>query len=427
MSVPARAEDGTRVAAAQADVGAWAASGAMALTGRRDGPGLGPPAGLVSGLDTVATLIRRRSSELGAEVDVDPLALLGERAALAGLRRNGTTSCGGAARLLPVTDGWLAVSLARPDDLDLLPAWLGLAGPADDPWAAVTAAVAQRGAAEVVERGALLGLAVAALPHVPPQPVLAPPPLAPLPLRGHLIAGGPGASSDLTGVRVVDLSSLWAGPLCGSLLAQAGAEVVKVESTARPDGARLGPAAFFDLLNGGKRSVALDLRTEAGRADLVRVVRAADVVIEASRPRALAQLGLRVEDVLRDGGPTVWLSLTGHGRSPDVAHRVGFGDDAAVGGGLVSWDGEVPCFTADAVSDPAAGLVAAAAVLEALAAGGRWLLDVALAGVAAHLAGPTVRTAASIAPAPPRARVPQIAARQLGADTAAVLAELGGR
>jgi crotonobetainyl-CoA:carnitine CoA-transferase CaiB-like acyl-CoA transferase len=427
MSVPARAEDGAHRAATQDEVDAWAASGAMELTGRRDGPALGPPAGLVSALSSVAAVLRRRSCELGAEVDLDPLALLGERAALAGLRRNGGTSCGGATRLLPAADGWLAVSLARPDDLDLLPAWLGLAGPAEDAWDAVTAAVARRTATEAAADGALLGLPVAALPLGVPRWELTSAPSTPLPLRGHLIAERPGPTADLAGIRVVDLSALWAGPLCGSLLALAGADVVKVESAARPDGARLGPTALFDLLNGDKRSVALDLRTEPGRADLLRLVRAADVVIEASRPRALAQLGIRAEDVLREGRPRVWLSITGHGRSPEVAHRVGFGDDAAVGGGLVSWDGEVPCFTADAVADPAAGLVAAAAVLDALATGGRWLLDVALTGVAAHLAGPTLPTVPRRAPVPPRARTSHGPARPFGADTASVLAELDGR
>ena len=63
---------------------------------------------------------------------------------------------------------------------------------------------------------------------------------------------------------MVDLSALWAGPLCGDLLARAGASVVKVESTQRPDGARRGSRAFFDLLNGRKRSVALDLRSREG-------------------------------------------------------------------------------------------------------------------------------------------------------------------
>src|SRR4029453_19173112 len=94
---------------------------------------------------------------------------------------------------------------------------------------------------------------------------------------------------------VVDLSSLWAGPLCAHLLGLQGARVVKVESTGRPDGARRGPAAFFDLLHGGPRGVARDLRDPAGAACLRRLLAAADVVVEASRPRALRQLGIEAE------------------------------------------------------------------------------------------------------------------------------------
>ena len=63
---------------------------------------------------------------------------------------------------------------------------------------------------------------------------------------------------------MIDLSALWAGPLCGDLLAGAGATVVKVESTQRPDGARRGAHAFYDLMNGRKRSVALDLHEPQG-------------------------------------------------------------------------------------------------------------------------------------------------------------------
>ena len=136
---------------------------------------------------------------------------------------------------------------------------------------------------------------------------------------------------------VVDLSALWAGPLCGDLLARAGATVVKVESTQRPDGARRGPREFFDLLNGHKRSVALDLQSHDGVRVLHDLVRRADVVIEASRPRALAQLGVDGPDLVRAGGPRVWVSITGYGRSGDAANRVAFGDDAAAAGGLVVW------------------------------------------------------------------------------------------
>ena len=108
-------------------------------------------------------------------------------------------------------------------------------------------------------------------------------------------------------------------------------------------------------------------------------------------------------------GPRVWLSITGYGRTAPGRDRVAFGDDAAAAGGMVAWDQAGPCFLADAVADPCAGLVGAAAVLRALASGGRWLIDVSMRDVAAHLAGPTsgaVVDAAAGGPAvaPPRAR-----------------------
>jgi crotonobetainyl-CoA:carnitine CoA-transferase CaiB-like acyl-CoA transferase len=212
------------------------------------------------------------------------------------------------------------------------------------------------------------------------------------------------------------------------LLGLAGARIVKVESTGRPDGARFGPAVFFDLLHAGHESVALDFTVTKGRADLVRLVEAADVVIEASRPRALRQLGIDAGALLRHGRPRVWLSITGYGRTGDAAQRVAFGDDGAVAGGLVVWDDRGPCFCADAVADPLTGLVAASAALGAIAAGGRWLLDVSLQRVAAHFA-PDADAApnpaqAAVTVAPPRARRPAGVAAPLGAHTEAVLAEI---
>ena len=108
---------------------------------------------------------------------------------------------------------------------------------------------------------------------------------------------------EAAGLLVVDLSALWAGPLCGDLLAAAGATVVKVESPSRPDGARRGPAAFFDLLNWRKQSVALDLQRAEGPRLLHALVQRADVVIEASRPRALAQLGISARRLVERGRP----------------------------------------------------------------------------------------------------------------------------
>jgi hypothetical protein len=356
-------------------VSAWADSGAMALTGHADGPGLGPPDGLVSKLDAIA-------SPLG----VDPLQLLVERAALTGLTRNGTTSCGGATRLLPTHEGWIALSLARPDDLDLMEAWLGIDADADEPWAAIGTAVADRATAVLLAAAEGLGLPLTALP-----PEQAPDRSTDLPVGWTAIHGDPGADRPLDGLQVVDLGSLWAGPLCGALLAGCGASVTKIESSARPDGARSGSAEHFARLNGSKAQVSIDFTSEAGRAELRDRLAAADVVIEASRPRALRALGIAAEELLATASPRAWVSITGHGRSGTSAERVAFGDDAAVAGGLVARDAAGdPVFCADAIADPATGLVAAAAVLEALGRGGRWLIDASMADISRYLAGPTI-------------------------------------
>ncbi len=378
----------------------------MALTGLPDSP-LGPPDGLVEGVERLGA----------AFAGVDALALLGERAALMGLWRRGAVSCGGSCHLFPSVEGWVAVSLPRAEDMEAVPAWLELdVRPTTAPavWTAVQAALADRDPAELLARAALLGLPAAAVGEAASAPAV------------EGVALGPAPAGDMAGALVVDLSALWAGPLCGDLLAGAGATVVKVESTTRPDGARRGPPAFFDLLNGRKRAVAFDFGAEAGVAALGRLVRRADLVIEASRPRALEQLGIVASDVVREGGPQVWVSITGYGRqASDTVQRAGFGDDTAAAGGLVTWRHGAPLFCADAVADPLTGLSAAHACLEALAAGGRWLLDVSMAGVAAGLAGPTLPAPAGLSVAEPRARVPARVAPALGADTASVMSELG--
>ncbi len=380
----------------------------MALAGRAGQPPLVAPETLPGLLQAVGGIIGQVTSQLGAEVALDPLALLGERAAAGGLARAGERSCGGATRLLRASDGWVAVSLARPDDLELIPAWLRPQDvPPDDPWDTVAELLALRPAHAAIRR-----------------------------------AGGPASHApavrSLRDLVVADLSSLWAGPLCGNILSLGGARVIKVESTRRPDGTRTGPAAFFDLMHGGKDSAAFDLRTAAGVAALRELVGRADVVIEGSRPRALEQLGVAARELLRTGGPKVWLSITGHGRSGEQRHWAAFGDDAAVAGGLVVWDEAGPCFCADAVADPATGLVAAAACLGLLAQPGRWLVDVPMAGVAAWLAGdadrrPSLRAGpdGSVATgtgrvrvAPPRARPVTEPGPALGADTSRVLGDL---
>ena len=388
--------------AAVEEAEAWAASGAMALTGRFGAPPLVAPDGIVG-----------RIRALGESIDVDALPLLGERAAAGGLTRQGSTSCGGAGRLLRAADGWIAVNLARDDDLDLVPAWLET-DPDRAPWDAVESVVPARRAVEVTERAALLGLPVARVGEAS----AAAEPVAARPV---------GAAERLARPPVVvDLSSLWAGPLCSRLLGDRGADVIKVESTTRPDGARRGPAAFFDALTAGKRCVAYDFASTEGRSSLRALLGRADVVIEGSRARALRQLGIDADQVVgSDDGPRVWLSITGHGRASD---RVAFGDDAAAAGGLVADDGDGLCFVADAVADPLTGVASAAAVVAALDAGGRWMIDASMAGVAAFVTGadagaswPARPDLAATLPSPPRATR---TAPALGADNESVAADL---
>jgi len=395
----------------------WAASGLQALTGRPDGPGLGPPPGLVAGLDALARAVAGLTGRLGVGVAVDPLTLLAERAAAAGLRRGGDVSCGGAARLVRAGDGWLAVNLARPEDWELVPAWLGLPEVEQGRWGPVLAAVRDRRPSEVVGTGAGLGLPVAVVGERsgdrPGRPSSG------ISVRRRA-SGPPRRLADLV---VADLSALWAGPLVGSLLARGGARVVKVESAARLDGARRGPAALYRSLNGGKASVVLDLASAGGCRQLAAVVDRADVVVTASRPRALAQLGLDPAAPRPDGRPRVWLSITGYGTGPADRDRVAFGDDAAAAGGLVVWDRRGPCFCADAVADPSTGLAATAAVLVELEQGGDAVVEASMADVAAGLVvaagrGAPPPAATGWAPDPPRSP---------GADTLTVLAELGIR
>ena len=363
----------------------------MALTGHAGGLPSLTPAAAFGLLGQVTDDLAAVTGTAGPRVRADPAELIAGRAALGGLTRQGQVSAGGASRLLRCADGWCALTLSRTDDLAAVPALLGLLGldvpewaGAADTWAALATAAPARSAAALADNAQFLGIPAAALP---PLPARADDGAWP-PWRVSRIAGRSPAAR-LNGALVVDLSSMWAGPLCARLLGRGGARVVKVETPDRPDGARAGNRDFFDWLHAGQQSVALDFRSAAGRDALGALLAAADVVIEASRPRALEQAGLAPAQRPHRAGQ-VWLSITGHGRgSPD---RVAFGDDAAVAGGLVGWvlgpdgGGHEPVFCADAVADPLTGVCGALAVARSLADGGGQLIDLPMRAVAAGFA-----------------------------------------
>lgn len=333
----------------------WAASGAFALTGAADGPPV-LPAG------TGASTVRAHLDGLGLRIP----GLLGERAAYAGLGRRGPWSCGGAFRVLATGDGHIGLSLSRPSDLELLPALVE--DEVTDPWNAVAAWARGSTTLAASERIRLLGLPGGA---VPDPSAAERPGVQTTPLGYRRVAERP---------LVIDLTSLWAGPLCAHLLGLGGARVIKVESVGRPDGARLGSPAFFDLLHGGHEQVRLDFATELD--ELRRLIASADLVLEASRPRALRQLGLIAEDAVAAG--TSWLSITAHGRASDA---VGFGDDVAARAGLVVDDAELGLIpVADALADPLTGVAAAVAGSAALRSEQARLIDVSMLHVAAETA-----------------------------------------
>jgi hypothetical protein len=334
----------------------WARSGAMALTGRADGPPqvvTGPAIALRGALMALQSL--------APEPVLLGMGLLGERAALTRSHRQGNTSCSGASKLLATADGTIALTLARESDVELLPALVE--AEIDLPWQAVAAWLAARTSAEAIERLTLLGL--------------------PFGVAGEASADLPWLMAEIGSRQptrgrpvVVNLGALWAAPLAASLLGMLGCRVLKVEDVRRPDGARRGSADFFRLLNDGAEEIFLDFSTEAGRVTLRQLLVTADVVLEASRPRALAQLGLSAGDVLLEADGLTWISITGQGRDLD---RVGFGDDAAVAGGLVSSG----CFVGDAIADPLTGVHAALAAWAGILGGGALLVDLALSRVAA--------------------------------------------
>jgi hypothetical protein len=303
-------------------------------------------------------------------VDVGADAIIAGRAGLLGHSPRDRISAGGATHLMQSRDGWCALTLSRPDDVDAVPALLQADSVGHDPWVQVQRWVAERDASDVTDRGRLLGLPVAALGETPAEPPRI------YPFGAATTARGP------SGLLVADLSAMWAGPLCGQLLARAGATVVKVESAARPDGARAGPSVFFDWMNSGKLSYMVDFDEPSG---LQALLAAADVVIESSRPEALTRRGLGPVSVAgRDG--RVWLRITGHGTAGERANWVAFGDDAAVSGGLVCGGDDAPVFCGDAIADPLTGLEAAVAVAQSLCRGGGELIEVSMSAVAATYA-----------------------------------------
>ena len=380
---------GTRPAAADASrcpdaefagelAAAWERTGVVHLTGHADGPALRPIGTAPLIADAMACRVAESAALGGVELAPDGAALLGQRSEHRRLRRAGRVSPGGGSRLLRSRDGWIAVSAARDDDAWLLAAAVGaVIEEPEVPWDRIAAWAAARGADEIA--GVFETLGVAGAPVRPAPWPTAPEPAARRGLPAEVAAR---CARPVAGLRVVDFSAMWAGPLAAWLLGRAGARVTTIESAARPDGSRRGDPRLHAALHEGHELRVVDPEAPADREMLRTLVAGADIVIEASRPRALRAWGVDAAAHTDRGG--TWVSITAAGRGSD---RVGFGDDVAAAAGLVAVDAHgAPVFAGDAIADPLTGVTAAALAASAVDGGVLW--DCSMTAIAQAAAGP---------------------------------------
>ena len=182
--------------------------------------------------------------------------------------------------------------------------------------------------------------------------------------------------SALSDVRILELTQVMAGPFCGQVLADMGADVVKVEppggdSTRRSLGFRMGgdDTAAFLAVNRNKRSIALDLKDDEHRAVFIRLAEQADVVLENNRPGVAARLGVDYETLSEVNPRLVYASISGFGQTGPYSQRPGYDLIAQGLAGVMSVTGEPdgnPVKSGIPIGDLSAGLFCAVAILSAL-------------------------------------------------------------
>jgi len=177
-------------------------------------------------------------------------------------------------------------------------------------------------------------------------------------------------------MKVIELAHIMAGPVCGQLLADMGADVIKVEKVPGGDDTRRmvppevdGESAAFMILNRNKRGTAINLKSEAGRTVLRKLLETADVVIENYRVGTMERLGLGYESLRKQNPGLIYCQITGFGRTGPYADRAGFDLIAQGMSGLMSVTGEgagrPPIKAGVPVGDISAGMLAAMGILAA--------------------------------------------------------------
>lgn len=178
----------------------------------------------------------------------------------------------------------------------------------------------------------------------------------------------------LAGVKVLDLSRVLAGPYCGMMLADMGAEVIKIEIPGRGDDARRnapvvnGESAYFMNLNRNKRGMTLNLKTEEGRRIFKELVKKSDIVLENYRPGVMDKLGLGYEDLRKINPAIVYGAVSGFGHYGPYSQRAGYDIVGQAMSGLMSttgWPGGRPTRTGTAISDVMGGISCCVGILAA--------------------------------------------------------------
>ncbi|MCB2124141.1 MAG: CoA transferase, partial [Rhodobacteraceae bacterium] len=182
----------------------------------------------------------------------------------------------------------------------------------------------------------------------------------------------------LTGTRVLDLTRVLAGPFCTALLADLGAEVIKIETPGGDDYRHVPPVAdgtggLFRLLNRGKKSVALDLRSDRGREIVGRLARSSDILVENFRPGVMDSMGLGYAALSEANPGLIQVSISGFGRQSPMGDLPAYDLVIQAMTGFMDLTGEPdgpPTMTGESVADLASGLFASWAALAALIARG---------------------------------------------------------
>jgi len=180
----------------------------------------------------------------------------------------------------------------------------------------------------------------------------------------------------LEGIKILDFSRALAGPYCTMLLADMGAEVIKIEAPGSGDDSRAwgppfveGESAYFLSVNRNKKSISLNLKSKDAKSIINRMIEKADVLLETNRPGAMDRLGLDYESVKKINQKIIYCSISGFGQTGPYRERPGFDQVLQGMGGIMGITGEPggpPIKVGVAVTDIATGMFAAIGILTAL-------------------------------------------------------------